>query len=69
MVKVYGHITDYTDTTKTEKNVDIPYPVTFNTQAYVTGWYNYKTKLYVVRVGEQYANRSTAFLTFEYTKV
>ena len=69
MVKVYGHITDYTDTTKTEKNVDIPYPVTFNAQAYVTGWYNYKTKLYVVRVGEQYANRSTAFLTFEYTKV
>ena len=69
MVKVYGHITDYTDTTKTEKNVDIPYPVTFNAQAYVTGWYNYKTKLYVVRVGEQYANRSTAFLTFEYTKI
>ena len=69
MVKVYGHITDYTDTTKTEKNVDIPYPVTFNSMAYVTGWYNYKTKLYVVRVGEQYANRSTAFLTFEYTKV
>ena len=69
MVKVYGHITDYTDTTKTEKNVDISYPVTFNSMAYVTGWYNYKTKLYVVRVGEQYANRSTAFLTFEYTKV
>ena len=68
MVKVYGHITDYTDTTKTEKDVDIPYPVTFNAQAYVTGWYNYKTKLYVVRVGEQYANKSTAFLTFEYTK-
>ena len=69
MVKVYGHITDYTDTTKTEKSVDLPYPVTYNSGAYVTGWYDYKSKLYTVRVGEQYANKSTAFLTFEYTKI
>ena len=69
MVKVYGHIIDYSDTTKTEKNVDIPYPVTYNSGAYVTGWYDYKSKFYTVRVGEQYANKSTAFLTFEYTKV
>lgn len=68
MVKVYGHVIDYTDTTKTEKGVDLPYPVTYSTKAYVTGWYNYRTKLYTIRVGEQYANRSTAFLTFEYTK-
>lgn len=69
MVKVYGHITDYTDSTRTEKSVDLPYPVTYNSDAYVTGWYYYETKLYVVRVGEQYANKSTAFLTFEYTKI
>ena len=68
MVKVYGHVIDYTDTTKTEKGVDLPYPVTYSAKAYVTGWYNYRTKLYTIRVGEQYANRSTAFLTFEYTK-
>lgn len=68
MVKVYGHVIDYTDTTKTEKGVDLPYPVTYSAKAYVDGWYNYKTKLYTIRVGEQYANRSTAFLTFEYTK-
>lgn len=68
MVKVYGHIIDYTDTTKTEKGVDLPYPVTYSAKAYVTGWYNYRTKLYAIRVGEQYVNRSTAFLTFEYTK-
>lgn len=68
MVKVYGHIIDYTDTTKTERGVDLPYPVTYSAKAYVTGWYNYKTKLYTIRVGEQYVNRSTAFLTFEYTK-
>lgn len=68
MVKVYGHVIDYTDTTKTEKGVDLPYPVTYSAKAYATGWYNYRTKLYTIRVGEQYANRSTAFLTFEYTK-
>lgn len=68
MVKVYGHIIDYTDTTKTERSVDLPYPVMYSAKAYVTGWYNYRTKLYTIRVGEQYANRSTAFLTFEYTK-
>lgn len=68
MVKVYGHVIDYTDATKTEKGVDLPYPVTYSAKAYVTGWYNYRTKLYTIRVGEQYANRSTAFLTFEYTK-
>lgn len=68
MVKVYGHVIDYTDTTKTEKGVDLPYPVTYSAKAYVDGWYNYKTKLYTIRVGEQYANRSTVFLTFEYTK-
>ena len=69
MVKVYGHITDYTDTTKTEKSVDLPYPVTYNSNAYVTGWYTYKSKIFTIRVGEQYANKSTAFLTFEYTKI
>lgn len=68
MVKVYGHIVDYVDTTKTERSVDLPYPVTYSAKAYVTGWYNYRTKYYIIRVGEQYVNRSTAFLTFEYTK-
>lgn len=68
MVKVYGHVIDYTNATKTERNVDLPYPVTYSAKAYVTGWYNYRTKLYAIRVGEQYVNHSTAFLTFEYTK-
>lgn len=38
-LNVTGHCTHYKDTTRATKQVDIPYPSTFNSNAYITGWY------------------------------
>ena len=58
----------YSDSTRTTKTTNIPYPIMYNSVAYITGWYNHTAKTYVIRVGSQYANKTDAYVTLEYTK-
>ena len=67
VIRQYGFVSGDTDEYNNPMS-DLPYPITYNSAAFVFGWYNKSQKLYRVRVGEQYRNHGTAYITIEYTK-
>ena len=67
VIRQYGFVSGDTDEYNNPMS-DLPYPITYNSAAFVFGWYNKSQKLYRVRVGEQYRNHGTAYITLEYTK-
>lgn len=63
------NMSGFVDATSSQLTASLPFPVFYNSRAFVYGWYLFNTELIVMCCGQQYANNGhIVYLTIQYTK-
>ena len=63
------NMSGFVDATSSQLTASLPFPVFYNSRAFVYGWYYFNTELIAICCGQQYANNGhIVYLTIQYTK-